>query len=58
MPILQKERNPVNPSLELYFLNGQNADYNGMASLYADILLREGMLGRNQNGLARRWCWM
>lgn len=52
VPILQKERNPVNPSLELYFLNGQNADYNGMASLYADILLREGMLGRNQNGLA------
>lgn len=52
VPILQKERNPVNPSLELYFLNGKTPTTTAWASLYADILLREGMLGRNQNGLA------
>ena len=49
VPILQKNRNSIDPVLELYFLNGSEADYNGMASLYSNILSNEGMLKNNQS---------
>lgn len=47
VPVVQKNANTVNPSLEVYFLTGENANYSGMARLYADILLEEGTLQNN-----------
>jgi hypothetical protein len=47
VPVVQKNPNTVNPSLEVYFLTGEDANYSGMARLYADILTREGTLRNN-----------
>ena len=47
VPVVQAESNTVNPSLELYFLSGEDANYSGMARLYADILTEEGVLQNN-----------
>ena len=47
VPVVQKDSNTVNPSLEIYFLSGENANYSGMARLYADILTEEGTLQNN-----------
>ena len=47
VPVVQKDANTVNPSLEVYFLSGENANYSGMARLYADILTEEGTLQNN-----------
>ena len=47
VPVVQKQSNTVNPSLEVYFLSGADANYSGMARLYADILTKEGMLRNN-----------
>lgn len=47
VPVVQKNPNAVNPSLELYFLSGEDANYSGMARLYADILVEEGALQNN-----------
>lgn len=47
VPVVQKDPNTVNPSLEVYFLSGENANYSGMARLYADILAEEGTLQNN-----------
>lgn len=48
IPVVQKTPNAVNPRLELYFLNGEDADYSGMARLYANILAKEGSLPSDQ----------
>lgn len=47
VPVVQKNPNTVNPSLEVYFLTGEDANYSGMARLYADILKEEGILQNN-----------
>ena len=47
VPVVQKNANAVNPSLEVYFLSSENANYSGMARLYADILAQEGTLQNN-----------
>lgn len=47
VPVVQKNPNAVNPSLEIYFLSGEDANYSGMARLYADILVEEGALQNN-----------
>lgn len=47
VPVVQKEVNSVNPSLEVYFLADKEANYSGMARLYADILTEEGVLQNN-----------
>lgn len=47
VPVVQKNANSVNPSLEVYFLSGEDANYSGMARLYADILTEEGTLQNN-----------
>ena len=47
VPVVQKNPNTVNPSLEIYFLTGEDANYSGMARLYADILTKEGILQNN-----------
>lgn len=47
VPVVQKTANTVNPSLEIYFLSGEDANYSGMARLYADILTEEGALQNN-----------
>lgn len=47
VPVVQKNANTVNPSLEVYFLSGEDANYSGMARLYAGILTEEGTLRNN-----------
>ena len=47
VPVVQKNSNVVNPSLAVYFLSGEDANYSGMARLYADILTQEGTLQNN-----------
>lgn len=47
VPVVQKDPNAVNPLLEVYFLSGEDANYSGMARLYADILTEEGLLQNN-----------
>lgn len=48
--VVQKKRNTVNPKLSVYFLNGLDADYGGMARLYRSLLEKEGALsGRSGN---------
>lgn len=47
VPVVQKNPNTVNPSLEVYFLSGENANYSGMARIYRDILTEEGTLQDN-----------
>lgn len=47
VPVVQKNANTVNPSLEVYFLAGEDANYSGMARKYAGILAKEGVLENN-----------
>ena len=47
VPVVQKNPNTVNPSLEIYFLSGEDANYSGMARLYAGLLEKEEMLQNN-----------
>lgn len=47
VPVVQSESNKVDPALEVYFLSGEDANYSGMARLYADILTEEGLLQNN-----------
>ena len=47
VPVVQKNANAVDPSLEVYFLSGEDANYSGMARLYAGILREEGTLRNN-----------
>ncbi len=47
VPVVQKDPNAVNPSLEVYFLTGEDANYSGMARRYAAILEKEGTLRNN-----------
>lgn len=47
VPVVQKNPNTVNPKLEVYFLSGEDANYSGMARLYANMLEREGTLRNN-----------
>ena len=42
--MVQKTPNQVNPTLSVYFLSGQKADYAGMAQLYRSILEQEQIL--------------
>ena len=42
--MVQEKANTVNPALRVYFLEGEQANYNGMAHTYRNILLEEGML--------------
>lgn len=42
--MVQKEKNEINPALSVYFLNDEDANYNGMAKVYRNILLENGML--------------
>lgn len=48
IPTVQDDINPVQPKLTYYFLNGEKADYSGMASLYREKLLAEKMLGEKR----------
>lgn len=47
VPVVQKNPNAVNPSLEVYFLSGENANYSGMSRLYREMLVKEGTLQNN-----------
>ncbi len=47
VPVVQKNPNSFDPSLEIYFLTGEDANYSGMARQYADILVEEGVLQNN-----------
>lgn len=47
VPVVQSESNSVNPTVEVYFLSGEDANYSGMARLYARILTDEGLLQNN-----------
>ena len=47
VPVVQTNANTVNPEIEVYFLSGENANYSGMARLYADILREENALVNN-----------
>ncbi len=47
VPVVQKNPNTVNPKLEVYFLSGEDANYSGMARLYANMLEQEGTLQNN-----------
>lgn len=40
----QVEPNSVNPAIRIYFLSNENADYSGMARLYREKLINQGML--------------
>lgn len=42
--VVQKKTNTVNPALSVYFLDGEDANYNGMARTYRQILLDNGVL--------------
>jgi hypothetical protein len=42
--MVQEKRNTVNPSLSVYFLAGEEANYNGMAAVYRDTLIDKGLL--------------
>lgn len=52
VPVVQKNANTVNPSVEIYFLSGEDANYSGMARLYSDILKEEGALQNNLSDTA------
>ncbi|MDK2886549.1 MAG: hypothetical protein PWP54_1107 [Thermosipho sp. (in: thermotogales)] len=45
----QKKKNQFDAKFQVYFLNGKNANYVGMAKLYRTILVNEGILTRNEN---------
>lgn len=47
VPIVQANVNTVNPSVEIYFLSEEDANYSGMARLYADILKEDNLLQNN-----------
>ena len=47
VPVVQKTPNTVNPTLEIYFLSGEEANYSGMARLYSDMLKEDGLLKNN-----------
>lgn len=47
VPVVQTKANTVNPEIEVYFLSGEDANYSGMARLYADILREENTLTNN-----------
>jgi hypothetical protein len=47
VPVVQKNANTVNPELEVYFLSGEDANYSGMARLYAGVLKEEGTVQNN-----------
>ena len=47
VPVVQNSANTVNPEVEVYFLTGEDANYSGMARLYADILKDEKSLIKN-----------
>ena len=42
----QKKKNQFNAKLQIYFLNGNDANYIGMAKLYRSMLLSEGILSK------------
>lgn len=42
--IVQEKPNTVNPALSIYFLNGEDANYTGMAHCYRNILQEQGIL--------------
>ena len=42
--MVQAEANTVNPALRVYFLADEEANYNGMAHTYRNILLDEGVI--------------
>ena len=48
IPVVQSEANEMTPSVTYYFLNGQNADYSGMANLYRSLLLNDGIISEER----------
>ncbi|MBQ8804049.1 MAG: hypothetical protein IJZ53_10465 [Tyzzerella sp.] len=52
VPVVQKDANTVNPSVDIYFLSGEEANYSGMAKLYSNILKEEGSLQDNMSDTA------
>ncbi len=50
--MVQKKRNQINPSLKITFLNGEKADYIGMAAEYRRYLMEKGMLSSADNSSA------
>lgn len=46
--VVQSKKNNVNPKLSVYLLNGEDANYVGMANLYSDILTKEKKLPKEQ----------
>ncbi len=47
VPVVQKNKNVVNPEMDIYFLSGNDANYSGMARKYRDILKSNKMLVNN-----------
>lgn len=48
IPVVQEEVNAMNPKLTFYFLNGEEADYSGMANTYREQLLEQGVLNQER----------
>ena len=49
IPVVQKEANKVIPKLTFYFLNGEKANYSGMANSYREKLIEDKLLGSERN---------
>ncbi len=47
IPVVQKNRNTVNPEMDIYFLSGDAANYSGMAAKYREILKADKKLVNN-----------
>ena len=45
---VQQERNHMSPQIRFRFLNGKQADYNGMAVVYRNILNEKGIIGKER----------
>lgn len=45
---VQQERNHMSPQIRFRFLNGEQADYNGMAVVYRNILNEKGIIGKER----------
>ncbi len=44
IPVIQETANNMCPKLTFYFLNGQEANYSGMANTYRKLLIEKGVL--------------
>lgn len=48
IPIVQNKPNNISPEIKYYFLNGNDADYSGMANTYRKQLIEKGVLKKER----------